>query len=237
MLGLGYIDKDGLLESSTSPEIISFEKESSILSKVGLASKIAEIGNRLAENSKLIKEVHPAIIEGNTGFEVILRNKVRPTNLQGDQNSKKYLKLDLSKEGTVWQWEEGKDPTVSVFTFKLFSNRSNDELIPVGASAFAGKSGKNYVRSYHPNVHDSGSICMGGYSGHEHIAELSIRGLVNMLTNEAIYSSYRKPNIMFLKTKTLVHIDSSTINQTIAGKTDSKSYDLLRTITTVEEWL
>jgi hypothetical protein len=237
MIGVGYIDSNGFLESAISPEIISFEKENTLISKAGLSAKIAEIGNRMAADSNLIREVHPTVVDGGTGFEVILKEKVRPVNLQGFDRSKKFLKLDLSKEGTVWKWEDGHDPTVSVFVFKLFGNRSNEDQIPVGGYAYAGKSGKNYLRTWHPNVGDGGGICMGGYQGHENLAELSIRGLCNMLRNEAIYSSFRKPNIVYLPSKVSIHMDASTINAIIDGKKDQKMYDYVREFATVEEWL
>ena len=78
---------------------------------------------------------------------------------------------------------------------------------------------------------------MGGYQGHENLAELSIRGLCNMLRNEAIYSSFRKPNIVYLPSKVSIHMDASTINAIIDGKKDQKMYDYVREFATVEEWL
>lgn len=242
MLGIGYIDKNGFLEGHSFSESISFiTKRNGDITKTGLARKISEIGNRIAQTSDLIKEVHPIVFDGSPGFEVILRNRIRPVNLQRSGDSKKYLKLDLSKEGTIWKWEEDEehklgDPSVSIFVFRLYKCDNKESEIPISAMAFGGKVGKNYTRTFHPNVHENGNICMGGFQGYESLAELSVGSLAKMLMNEAIYSSYRKPNIRYIPENKVIHIDTSTIDNVIKG-TKSESYDYIREFTTVEEWL
>lgn len=242
MYGIGKIDERGFLELKSSSGIINFFNTSKSYNN-GLkdAEVIAKIGNKMAKDSDLIESVKVTTHEGCPAFEVYLKKPIEPCNLQYSESSKKYLKMNLATKDKEWSWckngtnsNEKYDPAIGLFVFKLFSN---DTEFPIGCSAFAKKSADGkYVKTHHPNVGNGGSICMGGFSGHERMTELSVRSLVNMLKNEAIYSSYFKPAITDLATKRSIIIDCGTIGDTIKGiYTDCAA--ILAKHTTVEEWL
>lgn len=242
MYGIGKIDKRGFLEMKSSATMINFsENTRQSTNGYKLAEAIAYAGNKMAKDSDLIDSVKVATFEGSPAFEVHLKHPVEPCNLQYSEYAKKYLKLKLETKDKEWAWAKPTDdrgdnfePAIGLFVFKLFAG--DDESIPIGCMAFARKSGNGYIKAHHPNVGSGGAICMGGFSGHERMIELSVRSLANMLRNEALYSSYFKPSIVDLDTKHTVVCDCKNIENTIRGINDSCTA-ILKKHTTMEEWL
>jgi hypothetical protein len=242
MYGIGKVDERGFLELKSSSGIINFfSSPKSATSGFKIAEDIAKIGNRMAKDSDLIESVKIATYEGYPALEVYLKEPIEPCNLQYYEHSKKYLKMNLATKDKEWSWGKNDEnhsvnyePAIGLFVFKLFGN--DNETFPIGCSAFAKKSGSSYVKAHHPNVGSGGAICMGGFSGHEHMTELSVRSLANMLKNEALYSSYFKPTIVDLATKRSIIADCKTIENTIKGVHNDYTAIMARH-STVEEWL
>jgi hypothetical protein len=243
MKGIGTFDEYGFLEQPSASGIIAFQyKDKNFSGGMRFAQAIADVGNRIVEKSEnnIIKKVVPTTFEGSAAIEVYLKNPVEPTNLQYSQAAKKYLKLNLATKDKEWSWvkenEGSHEPRIGMFLFKICE--SDSEEIPIVCYAYAGKSkGTNeYIRTHHPNVSESGSICMGGYSGMEKITELSVKGLAAMLRNEAIYSSYFKPMLKDHETGKTILINSENIKNAVEHKQDEISR-ILSKHTTLEAWL
>lgn len=238
MYSVCQIDKNGFRESNSAALTINFqtEKKRSMSSGMKFAELICNTAEKYVQNSPIIKAVCPTTYESCAAFEVHLRNPIEPTNLQYDEYKKKYLKLNLATKGIEWDWL--KPPEVNLFLFKLFSSRSDEDTIPVGCFAFAGKKGNSYVRCHHPNVQqESGAICMGGFSGHEKMTELSIGSLSAMLRNFAIYSSYFKPVLINKNDGVNITVNTATIRGVIEPKNKTAESEILAKHVTIEEWL
>lgn len=235
MFGIGLIDKNGFLEFPSASGVINYQFQNNVsVSGVKLAEDIAKIGNEFAKESDLIDKVGVTTIDGSAAIEVYLKKPVEPVNLQYNEHAKKYIELNLATKGKAWKWS--KEPTIGIFVFKLYTNTSEPETIPVTAYAFAGKNGKGYINTRHPNVGENGAICMGSFSGHERISELSVRSLASMLTNLAIYSSYFKPSIEDLETGSSIVADTTTIRDAVNG-VDNHPSKILRKHSFIKEWL
>lgn len=232
MYSIGQIDKNGFISINSASTSINFGSSGErTVSEVKIVENICRAAKKYIENSPIIKDVR----QYGRSFEVYLKQPVEPTNLQYADDSKKYLKMNLATKGIEWDWLS--PPEIGLFRFEVYSNNNSDGTIPVGCYAFAGKTGNEYINCRHPNVSDNGSICMGGFSGHETMGELSIGSLSAMLRNFALYSSFFKPVLVDKASKCNITVNCPTIKSVISSDLDSSESRILAKHTTIEEWL